>query len=62
MIGGSAIATHSVGMPGTLFAPAATPDDLDLSQPGLEFTLDAGRHHYVLPLRVLQFTLVDDDA
>lgn len=76
MIAGDAIATHAIGLPGALFvAPPPDPEPepgpvLDLDNAGLAFTL-TGRHPhfalpprwaFTLPLRVLHFTLVPDDA
>lgn len=59
MIGGDAIGMHPIGGPGLEFAPIVVDE---LSPPGLEFTLPTRRVHYALPLRVLHFTLVPDDA
>jgi hypothetical protein len=59
MIGADAIGMHPIGGPGLDFSPAVVEE---LSPPGLEFTLPRRLHHFALPLRVLHFTLVPDDA
>lgn len=63
MIGGSAIATHAIGLPGDEFPPDGPGAPWIVpTKPGLEYTLPLRRVHYALPDRRLHYTLVADDA